>query len=262
MHGPDGIDYPNKSVFIELVKPERIVYSHGGGRKGAEGVSFQATWTFEEEEGGKTRLTMRSVFPSAAARDRVVKEYGAIEGGKQTLAKLADYLATMSGKPQSEQEFSISRVFDAPRELVWKAFTEAGRMEQWWGPKGMSAGVIKLEFRPGGSFLYSLKLPDGQLWWGKWVYREIREPDLLVNLSSFSDAEGNITRHPLNPNWPLEILHTATFTEQGGKTLITVKAVPFNASELECKVFAEAYKNMEQGFHGTWDKLDAYLAKA
>lgn len=94
MHGPDGTDYPNKSVFIEIVKPERIVYSHGGGKKGDPGVRFQATWTFEVE-GGKTKLTLRMVFPSAEARDHIVKQYNAIEGGNQTLARLAEHLAKM-----------------------------------------------------------------------------------------------------------------------------------------------------------------------
>src|SRR5713101_8242613 len=94
MHGPDGTDYPNKSVFIEIVKPERIVYSHGGGKKGDPGARFHATWTFEAQ-GGKTKLTLRMVFPSAEARDQVVKQYNAIEGGNQTLARLAEHLAKM-----------------------------------------------------------------------------------------------------------------------------------------------------------------------
>jgi uncharacterized protein YndB with AHSA1/START domain len=95
MHGPDGTDYPNKSVFTEIVKPERIVYSHGGGRRGGRGAQFEATWTFEAL-GDKTKLTIHMVFPSAADRDRVVKEYGAIEGGNQTLGRLAEHLAMMS----------------------------------------------------------------------------------------------------------------------------------------------------------------------
>jgi uncharacterized protein YndB with AHSA1/START domain len=92
MHGPDGKDYPNKSVFTAVIKPERIEYSHGGGRKGDPAVQFHATWTFEAL-GDQTKMTMHALFRSAADRDRVVKEYGAIEGGKQTLARLADYLS-------------------------------------------------------------------------------------------------------------------------------------------------------------------------
>jgi uncharacterized protein YndB with AHSA1/START domain len=94
MHGPDGRDYKNRIDFIEVERPERLVYTHGGGGD-AEPVNFHVTVTFEDRR-GKTKVTLRSVFPTAEARDRVVKEYGAIEGGKQTLARLADYLSTMS----------------------------------------------------------------------------------------------------------------------------------------------------------------------
>jgi len=96
MHGPDGTDYPNRSVFIEVVEPERIVFSHGGGREGGPGAHFEATWTFDALEGNKTRATGRMVFESAADHERVVKEFGAIEGGHQTLGRLAGYLAKMA----------------------------------------------------------------------------------------------------------------------------------------------------------------------
>jgi uncharacterized protein YndB with AHSA1/START domain len=97
MHGPDGVDYPNSSVFKEVVKPQRIVFSHGGGKKGEpDDVQFVATWTFDAmNAGAQTRVTIHMVFPTAADRDRVVKEYGAIEGGKQTLARLAEHLPRM-----------------------------------------------------------------------------------------------------------------------------------------------------------------------
>ncbi len=93
MHGPDGTDYPNKSIFTEVVKPERICYLHGGEKKGDPAVQFEATWTFEDL-GGKTRLTIHSVFPSAAERERAIRDYGALEGARQTLARLAGHLQT------------------------------------------------------------------------------------------------------------------------------------------------------------------------
>ena len=92
MHGPDGTDYPSQSVFIEVVKPERIVYSMVGGKKGDPGHQFEATWTFEAQ-GDKTRLTLRMLFPSAEVREQVAKAYGVIEGGNQTLDRLGEHLA-------------------------------------------------------------------------------------------------------------------------------------------------------------------------
>jgi uncharacterized protein YndB with AHSA1/START domain len=95
MHGPDGTDYPNESIFLEVAKPERIIFSHGSGKNGDPGAQFKATWTFEAQ-GDKTMLTMRMVFPSAAARDNAVNVYHAIEGANQTLDRLAELLGGLS----------------------------------------------------------------------------------------------------------------------------------------------------------------------
>ncbi len=83
-------ELPEQSVFKEVVKPERIVYSHGGGRENGPGAQLLvSTWTFEEVGEDTTRLTMRLVFATPEERDFVVKEFGALEGGKQTLTRLA-----------------------------------------------------------------------------------------------------------------------------------------------------------------------------
>ncbi|MFI5143108.1 MAG: SRPBCC family protein [Thermoanaerobaculales bacterium] len=94
MHGPDGAHYPNKSVFKEVVRPERIVFSHGGGRQGGPGTRFESTWSLTAL-GEQTRVTIHMVFPSAAEREKVAKEFNAIEGGRQTLERLAEHLPTM-----------------------------------------------------------------------------------------------------------------------------------------------------------------------
>ena len=95
MHGPDGRDYQNLVTFDEIVKPERLVYRHGDD---VEPVQFHTTVTFEDL-GGKTRLTLRAQFPTADARDRVVREFSAAEGAVQTIERLADYLATSLAQP-------------------------------------------------------------------------------------------------------------------------------------------------------------------
>lgn len=95
MRGPDGATYSNEQVFREIVKPERIVMSHCGRREGGPEASFEATWTFEALAPDRTRVTMRGVFPSASARDFVVKEFGALDGGRQTLERLGEFLENM-----------------------------------------------------------------------------------------------------------------------------------------------------------------------
>jgi uncharacterized protein YndB with AHSA1/START domain len=99
MHGPDGANYPNASVFTEVVAPERIVYSLAGHKEGGAGVQGVWTWTFDAMDGGtKTKVTIHMLFPTAAQRDIVVKDFGAIDGGKQTLQRLAEHLPTMGAE--------------------------------------------------------------------------------------------------------------------------------------------------------------------
>jgi len=91
MHGPDGRDYQNRVTYDEIVPPERIAYRHGGGD--VEPVQFKTTIIFEDL-GGKTKITWHGVFPSAAERARVIKEYGADKGLVQTMGRLVDYVAS------------------------------------------------------------------------------------------------------------------------------------------------------------------------
>jgi uncharacterized protein YndB with AHSA1/START domain len=91
MHGPDGKNYPNHSVFTEVVKPELIRYRHGGKIEGGPAIQFEMTWTFVEKD-GKTTVTIHQVYPTAEMRNMVAKEFGAIEGGKQTLGRLGELL--------------------------------------------------------------------------------------------------------------------------------------------------------------------------
>ena len=94
MHGPDGRDYDNLITFEEIVRPSLLRYHHGG--EDAEPVQFRTTVTFEDLAGGRTRITLHATFPSAAERDRVIRDYGAAKGAEQTLSRLADYVATLA----------------------------------------------------------------------------------------------------------------------------------------------------------------------
>ena len=157
--------------------------------------------------------------------------------------------------------FEISRLYDAPRDRVWQAWTEPERLRQWWGPRGFKVHTCKVDLRPGGTFLYGMKAPDGSDMWGKFVYREIVAPERLVFVVSFSDPKGGVTRHPGMENWPQYILSTVTFAQQGGKTKVTVQWTPHEATELERRTFEEGRPSMQQGWTGTLDQLSAYLEK-
>lgn len=256
MQGPDGVNYPNEHIFTEIVKPERIVFAQSGRRDGGPGTSFVATWAFEAVETGKTKVTIRMVFASPSERDFVVKEFGAIEGAKQTLERYDEQVARMMVKP-----FTISREFDAPRDLVWEAWTNREHLMKWFGPRGCTIITANLDFRHGGSFHYCMATSDGNRMWGKFVYREIVPPRKIVLVNSFSDEAGGLTRHPGSATWPLEMLHTTTLTERDGKTTMTIEWVPINATETERQTFDSMHGSMQQGWTGTFQQLEEYLAK-
>jgi len=162
----------------------------------------------------------------------------------------------------AEPELVITRVFNAPRALVWKAWTEAERLAQWWGPKGFTMGVCTLALRPGGVFHYSMRTPDGHEMWGKFVYREIVAPERIVFTNSFADASGATIRAPFSADWPLEVLNTLTLSEHDGRTTLTLRGAPVNATEAERRTFEAGRSSMQQGFAATFDQLAAYLAQA
>jgi uncharacterized protein YndB with AHSA1/START domain len=169
----------------------------------------------------------------------------------------------MTAASTKSADFVLSRVFDAPRELVWKAFSEPDRMQHWWGPKGFTVIASNMDFRSGGTYHYGMKSPTGEPMWGKFRYREIVPPQRMVLINSFSDEAGGITRHPMAPTWPLEMLSTFTFDEEpGGKTRLTIRWQAYNASEDEQKTFDAGHDSMRGGWGGTFDQLAAYLATA
>jgi uncharacterized protein YndB with AHSA1/START domain len=160
-------------------------------------------------------------------------------------------------------DFVISRVFDAPRELVWECFTDPERMKEWWGPKGFAVVAAKMDRRPGGTYHYGMRTPNGQLMWGKFVYREIDAPSRMVWVNSFSDEAGGTTRHPMSATWPLEMLTIVTFDEiGGGKIRLTIRWSPLNATAEEQQTFDAGHDSMRGGWGGTLDRLAAYLATA
>lgn len=157
-------------------------------------------------------------------------------------------------------EFLITRVFDAPRDMVWDAWTVPEKMGKWWGPKGFTSRVIEMDLKPGGVFRSWLKSPDGMEVWGKFVYQEITPPARLVWLHSFSDKDGGITRHPFSMTWPLVLLTTVTLEEEGaGNTKLTLRWVPVDAKPVEVETFAQAVAGMGEGWGGTLELLGNYL---
>lgn len=168
-----------------------------------------------------------------------------------------DLVAEMALEP-----FIISRVFNAPRERVWEAWTERNQLIQWFSPKGLTLSMAKMDFRRGGTFHYCLRSPDGNPMWGRFAYREINAPARIILVNSFSDATGGITRHPFSDTWPLEMLCTTAFVEENGKTRVTIEWRPLNPTEAERETFNASHDGMTHGWSGTFEQLAEYLAHA
>ncbi len=145
MHGPDGTDYPNTITYLEIDPPHRLVYEHG--EPAGLHDPFKVAVTFDEVEGG-THVTLRMLCATAEFKDNMAK-FGAIEGGQQTLQRLATVTAVQQAEA-SKRAFVVERTFDAPRDLVWQAWTKAEHMAGWWGPKGCTLGIKSFDLWPGG----------------------------------------------------------------------------------------------------------------
>lgn len=159
-------------------------------------------------------------------------------------------------------DFAISRTFDAPRALVWKAWTEAERLAQWWGPKGCKLHVETFDFRPGGLFVYAMDFDQGARMWGRFVYREIVAPERLAFANAFSNAQGEVVRAPFSADWPLQVFNVLTLTEQDGRTRLDLRGGPIDPTDAERQLFKSMHGSMTNGFTGTFDQLAAYLARA
>ena len=146
----------------------------------------------------------------------------------------------------AELELVITRLFDAPRDLVWKAWTEPDRMVQWLGPRGFTGTILKMDARPGGTYRFHLRSPEDTDHWVQGVYREILEPKRLVYSWAWTDAEGT----PTGP----ETLMTVTFEEHDGKTKLTLHQAIF-----ESVTARDAHRG---GWTSSLDRLEEYLANA
>jgi uncharacterized protein YndB with AHSA1/START domain len=161
----------------------------------------------------------------------------------------------------AQKQLILTRIIDAPKELVYKAFTEAERLAHWWGPAGLKLEVLKLDLVKDGVFHYMMETPDGIKMYGKFVYKEIIPNQELVFVVSFSDEHEGIVRHPLSDTWPLEVINYITFESMAnGKTRLILKGNPINANDNEINTFESNFESIENGFKGTFAQLDSYLA--
>jgi uncharacterized protein YndB with AHSA1/START domain len=186
--------------------------------------------------------------------------------------------APAAGPPAAERlstAFELRRRVAAPPTLVFDTFTQARHLRHWFGPKGFTMSHCEVDLRPGGVFHYCLTAiaapgaaderaddaKDLPSMWGLWQFREIEPPGRLVVVSGFSRPEGGFVASPFPGPWPLRTLSTTLFDSDGaGGTLVTVRWQAVDATPDEEQAFAGAFESMQQGWAGTFEQLDDYLA--
>lgn len=155
--------------------------------------------------------------------------------------------------------YVLERVFDAPRELVWKTWTDPELLPRWYGPR-VETIIHRLELKPGGLWLLEMQM-GGNSHYQRAEYTEVTPPERLVWLHSNADADGNITANPMMPDWPRVLLTTVTFEEMGGQTKLRLTWAPHEASEAENACFAAAIDGMDKGWGAGMELLTELLAE-
>jgi len=256
MHGPDGVDYPNKTVYLEIEDHARLVYDHGGYDE--RPPLFRVTVLFSEVKGG-TQMDMTMGLPTAEAAEET-RKFIKKAGGDATWDRLAEHLENgMTGK----ENFVINRTFDAPLETLFDVWTNPKHASQWLSPAGMTTQFMRSDVRPGGSAFYVMTDGKTMKMYGRAKYLEVDRPHRLVHTQQFCDENETVSRHPMSATWPDTMLTQVEFTAEGpSRTRVTVTWQPYGeVTAVEWETFVKARGNMTQGWTGSFDGLENYLSQ-
>jgi uncharacterized glyoxalase superfamily protein PhnB/uncharacterized protein YndB with AHSA1/START domain len=155
-------------------------------------------------------------------------------------------------------ELRLTHELNAPKEMVFNAFSSAEALNEWWGPVESKNSVVSFDFHEGGIFHYKMEGRD-KTSYGRFVFGKIQPPDLLEFTTSFTDEHANIVKAPFDLQLPQEIFNRLTFDEQDGKTILSLFARPVHATAEEQDVFNSINADMQRGYASTFGQLELYL---
>lgn len=256
MHGPDGVDYENKTIYHEVKEAARLVYDHGGNDD--RPPLFHVTVDFKEQQ-GQTHMTMTMAFPTAEKATEI-KAFIKKAGGNATWDRLGEFLAE---ETQKKYIFIINRSFNTSAETLFAMWTQPDLLVKWLPPTGFTMDLIRFEGPKNSTVFYSMNNGQSVQFFGKIHHREATPPHRLVYSQSFCDKNGKMSRHPLAPIWPEEMLTIVEFHSEGkNQTRATVTWEPSGASTRdEIQFFAQSRDGMTQGWTGSFDKLEDILER-
>ncbi len=152
-------------------------------------------------------------------------------------------------------EYILDREFDAPRDMVWRAWTDPELLSRWYGP-GVETVIHKFDLKPGGVWLNEMKWGENSML-SKMVFKEVTPPKQIVwDHYSSTDSEWNSIQNPKMPDWPAILLTTVTFEEAGAKTKVRLSQVPVDATDAEKACFAQMMEGMSKGWGSGYAILD------
>lgn len=240
---PDGREEAFRGEFREVIPVERVVqtfeYEPYAGHISVEAMTL-------EEIDGRTKMTVLSRFDTKEDRDGILHA-GMEQGMNETYAQLDEYL-----KPENVEQRAlvITRIFDAPRELVWKAWTNPENVMRWWGPQYFTSPIANIDLRVGGKYLFAMRDPEGKDYYSTGVYQKIDPPREIVYTDSFADEHGNV----ISPSaygmtgFPESTTVTVLLEDVGGgKTRLTLINAGVPAGELR--------EPSNAGWNQSFDKL-------
>jgi uncharacterized protein YndB with AHSA1/START domain len=257
MHGPDGTDYPNKTIYYEVEPSRKLLYDHGGNDD--RPPLFRVTVLFTDQN-GKTELDMTMALATPEAAEEI-RKFIKMAGGDSTWDRLAEYLEHESS---GKEKFVINRSFDVPLALMFEMWSDPKHFSKWLPPTGFTMQFLRSDIRPGGSTFYFMSNDAGLKMYGRAVYLTIEKPTRLTYTQQFCDENEKISRHPMSPTWPATMLTILELSEEGpDRTRVTVTWEPHGAvTREELETFIKARAGMTQGWTASFDKLEAYLSPA
>ncbi len=239
----EGMKYHHLCKITEVISQKKLAYTWR--YEGHEGDSLVTFELFADRDQTRLKLTHEGLetFPNlpAFARKRFLAGWTEIIGS--SLKEFLEKDAAMSMQP-----LVITRVFDAPREVVFKMWIDEKHMAQWWGPEGFTNPVCKLDVRPGGAIRIDMRGPDGTVYPMTGSFQEIVKPERLVFTAEALDQHGTAV---------LEVLNRVTFVEKNGKTTLTLQAqvTRVTGEGLDYR------EGMEAGWTQSLERLTAEVAK-
>lgn len=254
MHGPDGVDYPNKTIYYEVEKYSRLVYDHGGNDE--QKPLFRVTVNFSESK-GKTTMDMTMTLPTPEAATEI-KKFIKKAGGNATWDRLAEYL---DKETTDKETFVINRTFDASLETMFEMWTNPKHFSQWLAPTGFEMKFLRSDIKTNGATLYMMTNGKDITMYGRAKYLEVSKPNRIVYTQEFCDEKENLSRHPLAPTWPATMLTTVTLSEEGpNQTRVSIHWETYgNVTAEELETFIKGKPGMTLGWTGSFDKLEEYL---